>query len=144
VQELARVRRHRRARPPEQQHGADELVARGDRGLGRDAGRHARGPVGHAVGDVAAQLVGGNLARVRRGDQAAAEPRDHDRDGRARGVGGQRRHPGQPVAAEDGVEHLQVDGAQTGHEARRPSGRAAGRGGDGGSGGLVAHRHRLR
>ncbi len=139
VQELGRLGRARRA---EQQHGADELVARRDRHLGRDRLRDAGGPVGHSVGDVAAQFLAAAVAPGRTGGRhGRADARHDDRDRRAGGVGGEHRHALQPVAAQDGVEHLQVDRPEPGHEARRSGRSAGGSGGAVRGGGLVAHRY---
>ena len=73
------------------------------------------------------------------GRDGRADARHDDRDRRTGGVGGEHRHALEPVAAQDGVEHLQVDRPEPGHETRR-SGRSAGRGGAVRGGGLGAHR----
>ena len=110
VEELGRLGRDRRARLAEHQHAADRLVARRDRHLGEHARRHLRGPVAHALAGVAAQRaeVGRPAARADRG----AEPRHDDRDRRSAGVGGELRDAREPVAAQHGVDHLEMDGPQ--------------------------------
>ena len=127
VEELRRVRGRRRV-AAQQQHGAHGLVARGDRHLRGDAGGHLGRPVLDAVADVAAQRVHDVLRhRVGRRPPApttAAAPRrgSDDGDRRAHRVGGQGGHPGEPVAAQDGVEHRQVHLPQPRHEGRRAAG----------------------
>ena len=110
VQELARLGTGRR-RADQHEDGADDVVAGHDRHLGADRRRHLRRAVLDAIGDVAAQRREVLLARRRRRHRRA-EARDDDRHGRARRVGRQRRHLVEAVAAQDGVDHLEVNGAQ--------------------------------
>jgi hypothetical protein len=41
-----------------------------------------------------------------------AEPRDHDRDGRARRLRGELGHAAEPLAGQHRVDHLQMDDAE--------------------------------
>jgi hypothetical protein len=110
VEELHRLRGHGGRRLAEQHHGADHLVPRRDRDLGQDAAGHLGRPVLDAVAGVPAQRA--EVARAAgRGDRRA-QPRDDDRDGLARGVGGELRDAAEAVSAQHGVHHLQVDRPQ--------------------------------
>ena len=78
----------------------------------------------HAVADVAPQRATTSSAPPRRpaGATAAAPRRGRTMaTGAAHRVGGQGGHPGEPVAAQDGVEHRQVHLAQPRHERRPPA-----------------------
>ena len=94
----------------EQQHAPDRLVTRGDRDLAADARRHRGGAAARAVADVAAQRadVGLDARRQRR----RAQPRDHDRDGRARRLRGELGHAAESLAGQHRVDHLQMDDAE--------------------------------
>ena len=106
VEELRRLGRHGAARLAEQEHAADDLVARRDRNLGEHARRHLRRAVLGPVADVAAQDA--EVDPRPRAAHGRAEPRHDDGHGGAGRVGGELGHATQPVAAEHGVHHLEM------------------------------------
>ena len=103
VQELQRV--GGRLGRAEHQHGAELLVAGGDRHLGDHARRHRGRAAARTLADVAPQR--GDVVE-RAGRRRRAEARDDDRHHAAGLAGGQRGHALEPVAAEHDVDHPQV------------------------------------
>ena len=105
VQELERVLGER-LRLAQGEHVADHLVAGRDRDLGGHAGR----PLLAALAGVPAQH--GQIGLRAWGRRSPTPARDDDRDVGAGGVRGELGHAAEPVAAEHGVHHLEVDAAE--------------------------------
>jgi hypothetical protein len=96
----------------EQEHRAQPLVARGDRDLADEAvGRIAR-CAEQAVADVAARIEEPALVAARRDDREVDRGK-HDGDGAVELACGQRSDATAPRTRQDGVDHPQVDVAQS-------------------------------
>ena len=130
VQVLRGLRAAARARAGHQRDDPDDVVARRDRRLGHERGRHLDGPVLHAVGGVAAQRrQGGRGGRGGRSRHRHAEPR-HDDGHRPPGrVAGQLGDAAEALAAEHRLDHAQMNGAQPSDERAAPAAIGVGRAG---------------
>jgi len=116
VKELGRVRQLGLAAGQEHDD-ADDVVAGLDGHLLRERGGHLGGAVADAIPHVVRDLVHEARGGVRR-TGADAQPWHADHHGGADRIGGEGGDGAQPLASEDGLHHLQVDGPQALDEAR--------------------------
>jgi hypothetical protein len=101
----------------EQEHGAEDLLSGLDRHLVNDGlGRLARAAALHAVHDVALDRPDLHDRRLGRRHHGRPEPRDDDGHGRADRLRRQVRDAIEAVAADHGVDHLEVRGPKPVYE----------------------------